>query len=76
MSEVNATIILLVLLFFYVWDVIKVVNLRQRIILKLLLGSFKHVRFTPDQIWHLLWKTLRYLGRRRRDVRGRELALL
>lgn len=65
MGEVQATVILFVLLFLNLGYIVSIVNFRERFILELLLGCHKHVGLTPDQIRDLLWEPLRYLCRGR-----------
>lgn len=42
-GEIETALILLISLFLYFRDVVRVVNLRERLIIKLLLGSYEHI---------------------------------
>jgi len=42
-GEIEAALIFLVRLLLYFWDVVRVVDFRERLIIKLLLGSYEHI---------------------------------
>ena len=42
-GEIEAALILLIRLLLYFRDVLRVVDLRERLIIKLLLGSYEHI---------------------------------